>query len=105
MNATVPFARLELTAGGATGGPSASFLGSLVPTFAYRWEDLIRIEPVGWPFAPFIADGVRFLTFDGGFIFWCGSAWRRRRILDFCETAAPRLVSRTRQPAPVFGLR
>jgi len=109
LNATFPSARLALTAGGVTGGPSAKFLGPLVPTHAYRWEDLARIERVRWPFVPFIADGVRFMAPDvvssrSGFIFWSGSSWRSKRILDFCDSVSPGLVSRERQLAPLFGL-
>jgi hypothetical protein len=104
LNATVPFARLVLAAYGVTGGPSARFV-PLVPTLEFRWEDLRLIEPVSWPFVPFIADGVRFLTADSGFIFWSGSGSRSNRILDVCEAASPGLVSRKTRRAPLNGLK
>jgi hypothetical protein len=53
---------------------------------------------------PVIDNGVRFRITDSGFIFWAGSRRRSARILDFCETATQRLVSRERRRAPVCGL-
>lgn len=104
LNATFPFARLVVASGGVIGGPSAKLLGGLVPTLEYRWEDLAQIEPVSWFVVPFIADGVRFLTEDAGFIFWTGSGRRSRGILEVCAAAAPRLVSRERRWAPLINL-
>jgi hypothetical protein len=109
LNATWPFARLGLQRHGITAGPTLALLGGYVPTLEHRWEDLTLIEPVRWPFVPFIADGVRFLASDSvsshtGFIFWSGSGWRTKRILDFCESAAPGLVSRDKRLAPVLGI-
>ena len=103
LNATFPFARLVLAVYGVIGEPSAKFV-PLVPTLEYQWEELTLIEPISWPFVPFIADGVRFLTVDAGFIFWSGSGSRSNRILDFCEKASPGLVSRKKRRAPLIGL-
>jgi hypothetical protein len=104
LNATFPFARLALSPGGVTCGPSANFV-PIVPTLAYRWEDLRLIEALTWsPFVPVIADGVRFRTLDAAFIFWSGSGRRSTRILDYCDATAPGLVIRKRQRAPTFGL-
>lgn len=104
MNATFPLARLAISAGGIAAGPSARFV-PLVPTLTFRWEELTNIEPVGWTFVPFIADGVRFRTADTCFIFWTGSSWRGKSVLDLCETASLRPVSRKRQRAPLYGCR
>jgi hypothetical protein len=104
MNATLPFARLAIAPGGITAGPSARFV-PLVPTLTFRWEELTRIEPVGWIFVPFIADGVRFWTADTCFIVWTGSRWRSTQILDLCEATSLRPASRTRQQAPIHGCR
>jgi hypothetical protein len=104
MNATLPFARLAISAGGITAGPSARFV-PLVPTLAFRWEELTIIEPVGWTLVPFIADGVRFRTADKCFIFWTGSSWRTNSVLDVCESASLRPLSRKRQRAPIYGCR
>jgi len=104
MNATFPFARLEISAEGITAGPSANFV-PLVPTLTFRWEELTSIEPVGWTLVPFIADGVRFRTADTCFIFWTGSSWRTTSVLDLCETASLRPVDRKRKRTPIHGCR
>jgi hypothetical protein len=101
MNATFPFARLAVSTGGITAGPSARFV-PLVPTLMFRWEELNGVEPVGW-FVPFIADGVRFRSGESCFIFWTGSSWRTKRLLDLCEANSGRPVSRRRQRAPLNG--
>jgi hypothetical protein len=101
-DATWPFARLTLSRGVVTGGPSSSLV-PLVPTLAYRWEDLTVIESLNWFPVPFIASGVRFRTSDAGFIFWTGSSRRSTRILDFCDASAPGLVNRETKRAPIYG--
>lgn len=100
-DASWPLARLTLTRWGVSGGPSARFV-PLIPTLEYRWEDLTLIEPVTW-FVPLIGEGVRFRSSDTGFIFWCGGRSRGARILNFCDAAAPGLVTRTRRRAPLYA--
>jgi hypothetical protein len=101
-DATWPFARLDLSPGGVTCGPSSSLV-PLVPTLACRWEDLTVVESLNWLPVPFIASGVRFRASDTGFIFWTGSSRRSKRILDFCDASAPGLVNRERRRASIYG--
>ena len=102
MNATFPFAKLVVSAGGITAGPSARLV-PLVPTLTFRWEEITIIEPVGWRPVPFIADGVRFRTADKCFIFWTGSSRRTNGVLDQCEAVSMRPTSREKMRAPIQG--
>lgn len=102
MNATFPFARLVVSPGGVTAGPSGRLV-PLVPTLAFRWEELTSVEPVGWTLVPFIANGVRFRTADKCFIFWTGSSRRTNSVLDQCDAASLRPTSRNKKRAPMQG--
>lgn len=75
----------------------------LVPTIAFRWEDVTSIEHSSWTLVPFIADGVRFRTNEECFIFWTGVGWRTASVLDQCEAASLRAIGRTKKRAPMFG--
>ncbi len=101
LNWSAPFARLTIDPDGIAVGPS---MGFGVPHVAIAWEHLTRIEPLGFTLLPVLGEGVRFVTFIGGVIFWTGSRGRSRAILDRSAQFSHH-VAYTRQRPPLSGVK